>query len=251
MYHIIADYHTHTRYSHGKGSILDNVEAARKKGLKQIAISDHGFAHMGFGMALSDISKMRKEICSLNRRFSDIEILMGIEANLTGMDGTIDIPDSERNAFDMILMGFHKAVKPAGIRDGWQLFLRNGLDKLIPFQREELTQRNTEAMGKAMERYPIRILTHPGAKIPIDSAKLAKTAARTGTALEINASHGYMTVEYVRTALKGGAFFAISSDAHVPEKVGVFDRAIAIAEAAGVPPQRIINTEEYIRHYSL
>ena len=59
-----------------------------------------------------------------------------------------------------------------------------------------------------------------------------------------------MTVEYVRTALKEGAFFAISSDAHVPEKVGVFDRAIAIAEAAGVPPQRIINSEEYIQQYS-
>ena len=29
---LIGDYHTHTIYSHGSGSIRDNVEAALKKG---------------------------------------------------------------------------------------------------------------------------------------------------------------------------------------------------------------------------
>ncbi|HHW71449.1 MAG TPA: PHP domain-containing protein, partial [Clostridiales bacterium] len=42
LYDIIADLHTHTLYSHGKGTILSNVEAARGKGLKKIAITDHG-----------------------------------------------------------------------------------------------------------------------------------------------------------------------------------------------------------------
>lgn len=246
MYRIAADYHTHTRYSHGKGSILDNVEAARKKGLKQIAISDHGFNHISFGMSLSDIDRMREEIRSLNRRFSDIEILMGIEANLIGTDGKIDIPDKYLHAFDMILMGFHKAVKPNTLKDGWQLFIKNGLDKLIPTQREQLRNANTTAMIKAIERYPIRIITHPGAKIDIDSRELAKAAAKKGTALEINASHGYMTVEYAKIALEEGASFVISSDAHVPERVGVFDNGIAIAEAAGIPPERVINTVESI-----
>ena len=249
MYRIAADYHTHTRYSHGKGSILDNVEEARRKGLEKIAISDHGFHHIGFGMSQSDIGRMREEILSLNRRFHDIEILMGIEANLIGMDGEIDIPEKYLSAFDIILMGFHMAVKPYTMGDGWKLLVRNGLDKLIPFHSEELKQANTDAMVKAMERYPIRIITHPGAKIAIDSRKLAKAAAKEGTALEINASHGFMTVEYVKIALEEGASFVISSDAHVPEKVGVFDRAIEIAEAAGVPPQRIINSQEYMQQY--
>jgi predicted metal-dependent phosphoesterase TrpH len=38
LYILVADYHTHTRYSHGKGTILENVEAARKKGLKKLPL---------------------------------------------------------------------------------------------------------------------------------------------------------------------------------------------------------------------
>ena len=32
---ILADYHTHTVYSHGKGSIEDNVKVAISKGIKK------------------------------------------------------------------------------------------------------------------------------------------------------------------------------------------------------------------------
>lgn len=245
MYNIVADYHTHTRYSHGKGSILDNVEAARRKGLKRIAISDHGFNHIYFGMSISDISKMRSEIDELNKRFDDIEVLLGIETNLISINGEIDIPNDYINAFDIILMGFHKAVKPYSLCDGWELFAKNGLDKLNPFKGKKLRYINTQAMIRAIEKYPIRIITHPGAKIDIDSRELAKAAAKKNVALEINASRGFMTVEYVKIALEEGASFVISSDAHVPERVGVFDKGLDIAKAAGVPAQRIINSQEY------
>ena len=43
---ILADYHTHTVYSHGKGTIEDNVKEAISKGIKTIGISDHGYKHM-------------------------------------------------------------------------------------------------------------------------------------------------------------------------------------------------------------
>ena len=49
-YRMTFDFHTHTTYSHGKGSIEDNVKEAIKKGLKAIAITDHGPGHLTYGL---------------------------------------------------------------------------------------------------------------------------------------------------------------------------------------------------------
>ena len=35
---LTADYHTHTTYSHGKGTVSENAAVAEEKGLKEIAI---------------------------------------------------------------------------------------------------------------------------------------------------------------------------------------------------------------------
>ena len=43
---LTADYHTHTPYSHGKNTVEENVARAKEIGLKQIAITDHGFSHV-------------------------------------------------------------------------------------------------------------------------------------------------------------------------------------------------------------
>jgi len=174
---------------------------------------------------------------------------MGIEANLISLSGDIDIPDQYLDKFDIILMGFHKAVKPASLNDAWYLFIKNGLDKLGLVNRKALRQSNTKALTRAMEKNPIKILTHPGAGIDLDTRLLARKAAELGVILEINASHGYMTEEYVKIALEEGAMFVINSDAHTPDKVGDFQKGLRIAQKAGVPASRIINTEEYMRRH--
>jgi len=242
MYQIIADYHTHTRYSHGKGSIEDNVLAARKKGLEKIAITDHGFGHIGFGIKHNDVDKMREEVQRLNDKYSDIEILLGVESNLIGLDGTIDIPDEYIDKFDIMLMGFHKGAMPKSFKDAIKLYAGNFVSGILPIDKEKIRLQNTQAMIRAIYKYPIKIITHPGAKIDIDTKLLAQHAAKRNVALEINASHGFMTAEYVKIALKEGASFVINSDAHHPSRVGDFERAIEIALAAGLDPDRIINT---------
>jgi DNA polymerase III alpha subunit (gram-positive type) len=49
-HNIEGDYHTHTYYSDGVSSVEDMVEAAIKKGLKTIAITDHGSGHILSGV---------------------------------------------------------------------------------------------------------------------------------------------------------------------------------------------------------
>lgn len=241
---IIADYHTHTRYSHGKGTILDNVISAKKKGLKKIVIADHGPNHMGFGVKVKDFIKMRKEIDELNDKIKDIEVLMGIESNIVGEDGTIDVPMEHLHLFDIILAGYHYGVRPMGMKDVYQLTIKNALGKISKIWHERAKRLNTDALIRAIERYPISIITHPGAKIPIDTHRLSKTAGNAGTWLEINASHGFMTKEYIQIAQQYNVSFVINSDAHSPKDVGNFAKGVQIAKEAGLQAKDIVNAKE-------
>ena len=140
MYKLIADYHTHTVYSHGKGTIQDNVEVARRKGLKKVAITDHGFGHIGYGISRKKLTQIRTQINRLNDKYGDIEILLGIEANLVGINGQVDLLEKDLKYFDIILMGFHKGAKPHSVKDGFNLFLKNFLSPIYPAGREKQRQ---------------------------------------------------------------------------------------------------------------
>ena len=107
---ITADYHTHTIYSHGKGTIRENVEEAIKKGLKAIGICDHGPGHFLYGIKRDKIYQMRKEVDRLNKEYKEIDILLGVEANIIGFDGTIDVDEEVIDMLDILLLGFHYGV---------------------------------------------------------------------------------------------------------------------------------------------
>jgi len=119
-----GDYHTHTKYSrrnHGKGTVEENVKAAVEKGLSQIAITDHGFNQILYGVRRSDMAKMREEIESARERYP-IEILQGVEANLISANGDIDVVESDYENLDILLCGYHKLVKGNRKRDGFFIF---------------------------------------------------------------------------------------------------------------------------------
>jgi putative hydrolase len=241
---LIADYHTHTIYSHGKGTIRENVEAALKRGLREIVITDHGPGHFSYGVKLENLQKMRREIDELKKEYDNINILLGVESNLISCDGDIDVGYEDLKIFDRLLMGYHNGAVPKSFKDMYLLFIRNQLSKVFPWLRKSNRRIVTDAMINAINKHDIDIITHPGAKADIDTKRLARAAARRGTLLEINSSHGFMTVEYVKIAMEEGVNFAIDSDAHKPEDVGNFDRGIAVAVEAGLPADRIANAEK-------
>ncbi len=240
---IIADYHTHTLYSHGKGTIRENVESARKMGLKEIAICDHGPNHLGFGVKKNKFTQIRKEINVLNNEYDDINILMGVEANVIGYDGRIDVDNDIIELLDILLVGFHFGALPYSFKDAYNMFLLNYLGRVSSSIKNRARRLNTDALINAMNKYDIFLITHPGAKVDIDSARLAKVASNTNTALEINASHQQLTVEYLKIAMKENVKFIISSDAHKPEDVGNMKKGIQIAQKAHLNKKRIINAE--------
>ncbi len=241
---IVADYHTHTIYSHGKGTIMDNVIAAKKRGLKKLAIADHGPNHISFGVKIKEFYKMREEIDQINDTIDGIEVLMGIEANIVGQDGTIDVPKEFLELFDIILAGYHYATRPTSLRDVYSLTIVNGLGKISKSWAQKAKGINTDAIIQAMDKYPIQIITHPGAKIPIDTHRLAQAAAKSGTWLEINASHGYLSKDMIQIAKEYDVKFVIDSDAHIPDRVGEVEKGISTALSAGLTVEDIVNAQE-------
>ena len=69
QYRMIYDHHTHTIYSHGKGTILDNVRVAAAKGIRSIAITDHGPGHLTYGIKMEQIPQMRADIAAAKAEF--------------------------------------------------------------------------------------------------------------------------------------------------------------------------------------
>ncbi|WP_432667591.1 PHP domain-containing protein [Wukongibacter baidiensis] len=242
---IFADYHTHTIYSgDAKGTIEENVEAAKKKGLREIAITDHGPKHIGYGVKKKNIKKMRKEIDELNRINPDIEVKFGLEANIIGTDGKIDVDEEIKKELDILLAGFHFGSIPDKLIEGTKVQIYNVLSPLLPSIERKSRVINTKSVVEALSKYDIDILTHPGAKASIDTKEVARAAVKNDTALEINSSHGHLTVEYIKVAMKEGAKFVINSDAHRPEDIGNVEKGINRALQAGLNVDSIINTEE-------
>lgn len=93
---ITGDYHTHTTYSHGLGSILDNANEAKNKGLKELAITDHGSGHIFFGIDRNSLPKMREEVDEA-QKITGVKVLLGVEANFTSTHGDVNVAEKFKN----------------------------------------------------------------------------------------------------------------------------------------------------------
>ena len=239
MLRITADYHTHTRFSHGKGDIEDNVLAAIRIGLKTVAISDHGYGHMGFGIRKADLPLMKEKIVMLRGRYPEIEILLGMEANILDPDGSLDVDDEDLAYLDILLAGYHFGSVPKG----WSGLKFHGANFAVRagFDGATALELNTQAFCNAMVRYPVRILTHPGAKGPVDIRRIAEVALQQNVWLEINSHHGFLTLEQIQEAGAFGTKFVISSDAHRPQDVGQCDAGLSRALKAGLGLDQLVN----------
>lgn len=239
---IYADYHTHSTYSgDGKGLMEDNVKAAIAKGLKVLAISDHGPGHMGYGIKKKDYPKMRAEVDRLREKYPEITLLLGIEANVMDDQGNLDVDDAFLELNDILLAGYHFGSSPKESVKDLKIHWYNFMSRKSDYYFKKARDINTEAFIKAMSKAPINILTHPGAKGPIHVEEVAKAAFKYKVALEINNSHGHLSFEELVLAKDCDCLFSINSDAHRPEHIGSFDKAIERALRAGIPSERILN----------
>lgn len=239
-----ADYHVHSTYSknrHGKSTIEEIVQKAIEIGLEEIAITDHGPAHYLYGIKRNLISEAKNIVVEMRKKYPNIKILYGVEANLLDYEGNTDIDNEIIKHCDIILCGFHLGVSFSTANDFWNFIIKNTLAKNNEKLYKEMMGKNTLAVIKAMNKYKINILTHPGDKIPLNIEKVAKAAEKTNTLLEINNSHGHLNKEEIIAASKYNVNFVINSDAHIKDNVGSFENGLKTAQEAGIDLNRVIN----------
>lgn len=234
---IRADYHMHTNFSgDGKSSLRDILEAARAKGLQEIAITDHGPSHRFYGIRRGNIFVLRKMIDDIAPEYPDIRILQGLEANILP-DGSLDVDDEILSVLDWLNAGYHFGTRWS--KDAW-FHIRN------LFRMKSAVKYNTDSIVAAIERYPIDMITHPGDKGAVEIRPIAEAAARRNTLLEINAPHGFLTETQLREIADIDVRFAICSDAHRPERVGEVQQGIDRFLRSGLDRSRVVNWKEGI-----
>jgi len=239
---LYGDYHTHTEYSHGKGSVLDNVQAAAEAGLKEVAIADHGFRHTVFGLSPKKVKRLTEDVKAARELYPGIKIILGVEANITGFDGSVDLKPHQWEWFDLVLAGYHKAAMPYNPRYLFGFHLKNQFNNQFKKKAsDKLVTKNTNAVIKLIEKNPVDILTHINYCFPVLAEEVAKVCAAYGTYLELNSKRILLSSEETEEVLRTDAKFIISSDAHSPDRVGEFSLADKFTEEHNIPHARIVN----------
>ena len=237
----------HTVFSDGKGTIKDNAEAAIKRGLKEIAITDHGMRNVIKHNSPEKIAAARKEIDALNAEYKskgiDFKILLGIEANSVGLDGRMDIEDF--SAFDFIMAGFHRSARMYKLKD-YFLYSLPAYRAMFFKPTKKSIERNTEAIIKLIQRYPVSFISHISNYAVVDVEKVCKVCAEKGVFIEINCRHvfrkRFMMKDFFDKVYASGVKLICNTDAHTPDTVGDFKNVEEFLSGLGYDvSDRIVN----------
>jgi DNA polymerase (family X) len=221
-----GDFHCHTDLSpDGTAPLATMVDAARARGYRFLAITDHA-ERLSFSAATrDDFLRQRRFLREVERRRGDIELLHGVELNI-GADGSLDYDDDFLEGFDVLVASVHDRL------DG---------------SRAELTARLT----RACEHPAVNVIGHPTGRLlgrrsasDVDIEELCRVAARTGTALEVNGSPERLDLgeEQLRAASRHGVRLAFGSDSHGPGHLANMRFSVATAGRGWITRDQVINT---------
>jgi DNA polymerase (family 10) len=223
---IKADLQTHSTWSDGKLSMLEMARIAAKRGIKVIAFTDHSVS-LGVtqGLSMEDHKKQAAEIKKIQKQLGDsILVLHASEVEIKA-DGTLDYPDEFLATLDLVVASLHTSLRQP---------------------REKVTQRVINAI-----RNPhVDIIGHPtGRLIPdregadLDMDAVLAAAAKSGVALEINASPYRLDLEdvYARRAKEMGIPISINTDAHSESDFDMLPYGVATARRAWLTKEDVIN----------
>ncbi|WP_010586214.1 DNA polymerase/3'-5' exonuclease PolX [Schlesneria paludicola] len=226
---IQGDLHMHTTASDGKGTIREMAEAARARGLKYIAITDHSKrVSMANGLDATRLRQHWDEIRKVRNEVSGIEILCGIECDILE-DATLDLDDEVLSEADWVIAVLHYGLKQP--REQIMLRLLNAI-----------RNPNVHAIGHPTGR----MLTNRQ-PADIDFTTFFKAAADHGVMLEINASPERLDLDDVHAAAAKthGIPIIIDTDSHSTNGFSVLQYGVDQARRAGLTKTDVANAASW------
>ena len=216
--HIRGDLHMHTYASDGRNTIEEMAAAAKARGYKYICITDHSPASaIANGLKPARLRAHIKDVRAAAEKVKGLTVWIGTEVDIHA-DGTLDYPDELLAELDFVTASIHAGM---------------GSDMAA----------NTRRTLAAMSNPHVHCIGHPTGRLinerdamPLDMEAIAREAARTGTALEINANYYRLDLkdQHARLARDLGATILINTDAHATDQLEQMEFGVITARRAGL-----------------
>ncbi|MEV7968801.1 DNA polymerase/3'-5' exonuclease PolX [Sphaerisporangium sp. NPDC088356] len=219
-----GDLHTHTDLTDGIATLEEMVAAAAGRGYEYYAVTDHAPNLFMQRMTLEKALEQRERLHRLQASYPGMRLLHGTELNIAP-DGTVDWPAEVLSGFDVCVASVHSHFTQS---------------------RDEMTRR----FITACENPDVHVIGHPttrkiGKRPPVDAdwAAVFAAAARTGTAMEIDAypDRADLPSDLARLARHHGVKFSIDSDSHAVPHLGNLRFGVGIAQRAWLTSEDVIN----------
>ncbi|HET9281854.1 MAG TPA: DNA polymerase/3'-5' exonuclease PolX [Candidatus Angelobacter sp.] len=221
-----GDVHMHTVETDGKCTIEEMAEAARARGYKYMAITDHS-KNLAFANGLDDqrAEAHIKKIREAARKFSGLTIFAGIEVDILA-NGELDLSDSVLEQMDIVIASVHSHFnqEPAQMTD-----------RLL----RAISNPNTSLIGHPTGRM---LLRREG--FAFDYDKVFTAAAKAGVAMEHNAYPDRLDLrdQHLRMAKARGVKFIVNTDAHHTSHMEKIRYGILQLRRAWLTKQDVLNT---------
>ena len=223
---IKGDLHVHTKRSDGSHSVDELIRAARERGYRYIAVTDHTKG-LGVARGLNEerILEELKEITAVNKKMKEFRVLMGAEVDIRS-DNTLDLPDEILRQLDIVVASVH-----SGFRQG----------------REQITRR----LLSAIKNPYVRVIAHPTGRLigerdayDVDMERVFSAAKEEGKALEINAYPLRLDINdaFARRAGEMKIPVMINTDTHVINQFDFMIYGVSMARRGWLEKSDVVNT---------
>jgi len=221
-----GDLHMHTVETDGRNTIEEMAEAAKAKGYKYMAITDHS-KNLAFANGLDDKRAVEhiQRIRAANEQIEGITIFAGVEVDILA-DGSLDLSDSVLEQMDIVIASVHSHFNQS-------------------------TAEMTDRLLKAISSPNTCLIGHPTGRLLLrrdaygfDLDTILRAAAQHRVAMELNAYPDRLDLcdRHLRRAKEIGVKIIINTDSHHTSHLDKIRFRVLKARRAWMTKDDVLNT---------